>query len=145
MTTTEKIADIFSWFHDGTLIEWHGNLKKLSLTVDIQYAAEYLAPDFKNFYVELFDIETLRCEPWGEEATDSIPYETLFSEEIEINTADVKDDYAVITYLNNDFPTTGGFIYIKAGNVKLYQHDRKEITVEDIIKASKRYRNNFKK
>lgn len=145
MTTTENISNIFSILHDGTISAWMGNKDLLYLTIECEYLAERIDKSFDRFYVELIDIEKLELNPW----TNSIElptiinttYADIFKAELEILSAEVIDDIVVITCNQHDknFDYCGGNLAIRCKEVKVYDQNKNELTIDQLGDICKIY------
>ena len=145
MTATEDIRDVFSILHDGTISAWTGDKNLLTLTVDCEYLAERIDKSFDKFYVELFNVVNLELEPWTNPI--DLPtivktyYADIFKAELEILSADIKNDVVVITcnQHDNSFDYGGGNLTISCKKIKVYDQNKNELTIDQFDKISNEY------
>jgi len=64
-----EIAELFSLFHDGVIVEASGEGHDLELRVRIAYLAERVAPGFTTFVVRIHGVEDLAFVTWPNEAS----------------------------------------------------------------------------
>lgn len=145
MTTTEDIRDIFSILHDGTISEWAGDKELLTLTVDCEYLAERIDKSFDKFYLELFNVDTLAFDPWSNPFYLPIIIKTdlsdIFKAELEILSADIKDDIVVIAcnQHDTDFDYCGGNLTISCQTIKVFDQNKNKLTIEQFGEICKNY------
>jgi len=141
MTATEDIRDIFSILHDGEISAWTGDRNLLSLTVECQYLAERIDKSFDRFYVELTHVDELYLSTWPNPF--DLPVQTLtepsgiFKAELEILSADIKDEKVVISCNQHDidFDYCGGNLTISCQTIRVFDQRKNELTIDqfDII------------
>lgn len=146
-----NIRDVFSIFHDGGIIDFTGDLNKLTLKIQCNYLAELISPKFENFYIELTDIKKLDFDPWMNpiDLTKRVfdNYKDYLKANLDIISAGVKDDDVLITCYqhNTDLDYCGGNLTISANEVKVYDHDNNLITIEQLDSVCRLYWNKFGK
>lgn len=151
MTATEDIRDIFSILHDGTIALWAGDKNLLTLTVDCEYLAERIDKSFDKFYVELINVDKLELDPWTNPidlpTIVKTEYADIFKAELEIVTADIKEDVVVITCNQHDtnFDYCGGNLIISCQTIKVFDQNRNELTIDQLDKIGKNYWNEWSK
>ena len=145
MIATENIRDIFSILHDGTISAWTGDKNLLTLTVDCEYLAERIDKSFDKFYVELINLDRLELEPWTNPidlpTIVKTDFEDIFKAELEILSADIKDEFVVITCNQHDisFDYCGGNLTINCKTIKVYDQNKNELTIDQFDKICKSY------
>ena len=91
----ERIAAIFNIFHDGTITSAVLTDGNLSLDIEIGYLAMRVNPQFTRFRVVLNGISQLDFSPWPDNSESTREKlndtHTIFEPELEILTADVKE------------------------------------------------------
>lgn len=103
MTTEENlqnIADVFQMFHDGTIAGYEGDDSLLRLTIECQYLAEIINPEFELFYIELSEVTKFDLDAWN--PIDQPPlilrgFKEALKAELEIGYSDVVDDHVRIS------------------------------------------------
>jgi len=145
MTATEDIRDIFSILHDGGISAWTGDKNLLTLTVECQYLAERIDKSFDRFYVELTNVDELFLSTWPNPF--DLPVQTLtepsdiFKAELEILSADIKDEKVVIAcnQHDTDFDYCGGNLTISCENIKVFDQNKNELTIDQFDVICKSY------
>jgi hypothetical protein len=151
MQAIEDIRDIFSILHDGTIETWAGDMEFLTLTIDCLYLAERIDKTFEKFYVELYHIDKIELDAWTMPIT--IPpaikngLAEIFQAELEILSAAIKDDVVAITcnQHDTDFDYCGGTLTIRCQNIKVFDQDRNELTINQWGQICDDYWNDFRK
>lgn len=145
MTSTEDIRDVFSILHDGTIVDWNGDLDNLKLTIDCVYLAERINESFDRFYIELIEVSKIELDPWMNPIelpkSDLKELNKIFKGELEILSAEIKDD-SIVVYCNQDdtlLSYVGGNLTIKAKMVNIYDQDWNELTIEELLKIADDY------
>ena len=64
MIEPKQFADIFNMFHDGSIMAIEHREDALVLTIDIEYIAELVNPQYKVFFVYLFGVEDISLTAW---------------------------------------------------------------------------------
>lgn len=145
MTATEDIRDIFSVLHDGTISTWTGDKSLLSLTIECGYLAERIDKSFDKFYVELSNIEKMELDPWTNPVDLPTVIKTdladIFKAELEILSADIKDDTVVVTCNQSDpdFDYCGGDLTISCKKIKVFDQNKNELTIDKFGEICKNY------
>lgn len=145
MTATEDIRDIFSILHDGTISACTGDKNLLTLTVDCQYLAERICKSFDKFYVELISVDRIELDPWTNPI--DLPnivkteYTEIFKAELEILSADIKDDVVIVTCNQHDtnFDYCGGNLIISCQTIKVFDKNKNELTIDQFGEICKNY------
>lgn len=149
MTTIENIRDLFSLLHDGAICEWQGDINVLTLKIDCEYLAERIDKSFQFFYVNLIQIEQLQFATWPN------PFDLptlvltdlgdIFKPKLEILSARIKDAAVEVECFQGDrsFDYCGGYLLLDCHNIKIYNHDRNEMTIEQLDDICKSYWEEF--
>lgn len=151
MTTNEDIKDIFSILHDGTISAWTGNKDLLTLTVECKYLAERIDKSFDKFFIELKEIDKMELEPWANQVGLSTIVKTeftdIFKAELEIMSADVIDDFVLVTCLQFDtnYDYSGGNLSIRCKTIKVFDQNKNELAINQFEEMSKNYWNEWSK
>ena len=151
MNTQQDIIDIFSILHDGTIEGWTGDSSKLVLTVSCFYLAELIDKNFEYFYIEITEIQKIELDTWIDPIENGPQIFTeltdIFKAELEILSADKKDKDVVITCNQpfRDMNYSGGNLIINCGSIKVFDHDKNELTIERFEEICKQYWDNFGK
>ncbi|MCL3782753.1 hypothetical protein EMN47_20400 [Prolixibacteraceae bacterium JC049] len=144
-TVQNNIRDIFSIFHDGGIVDCKGDFHKLTLTIQCNYLAELIKPDFENFYLDLIEINKLDFDPWMNpidlEKIDFDSYEDYLKVDLEILSAEIEDDLVVVTcnQHDTDLDFCGGYLMISANEIKLFDHNKTEMTIDQLDSVCRLY------
>ena len=145
MTTREDLIDIFSILHDGTISEWRGDKRLLTLTVECLYLAERIDKSFDKFYIELYDIVKIELDPWtnSKEIPSIIKTEftDIFKAELEILGANLKEENVVVTcsQFDKNFDYIGGNLTINCQKIKIFDQNKNELTIDQLGEICKNY------
>lgn len=145
MKATEDTRDIFSILHDGIISAWTGDKSMLTLTVDCKYLAERIDKSFDKFYVELNNVDKLEFTSWtnpiGFPTIVKTDYVDIFEVELEILSADIKDDVVVITcnQRGTSLDYCGGNLTICCRTIKVYDQNKNELTIGQFDKICNEY------
>jgi hypothetical protein len=151
LNTQQDIIDIFSILHDGTIESWTGDKEKLLLKVSCFYLAELIDKDFEYFYIEIIEVQKIELDTWINPIENGPQIFTelsdIFKAELEILSADIKDKDVVITCNQpfRDMNYSGGNLTINCKSLKVFDHDKNELTIEEFEKICNQYWDNFGK
>jgi len=149
-TVHDNIRDIFSIFHDGRIVNCKGDFNKLTLTIQCNYLAELINPDFEYFYVDLIGINKLDFDPWMNpidlEKIEFNSHEDFLKVDLEILSSEIKEDIVLITCNQHDtyLNFCGGNLMISANNFNLYDHNKVVLTIEQLDTICRKYWDNAK-
>jgi len=142
----DEICDVFGIFHDGTAYYFSGDDKHLVLRVHCRYLAKMLQPSFENFYVHLFDLSEFVFVPHEHvsDKTKSVFFtseafkysiEILYSKQINCH---VEVDCNLRPMPDNCMYPSGNLL-VNAGDVKVYDHNGKQLSIESLAAISEKY------
>ncbi|WP_338398729.1 hypothetical protein [Persicobacter psychrovividus] len=146
-----NIRDVFSIFHDGGIIDCQGDLNKLILTIQCNYLAELINPDFENFYVDLICVNKLDFDPWMNpidlKKIEFKSHEEYLKVDLEILSSEIEDDYVLITcnQHDTDLDYCGGNLIISANDFRLFDHNKNVMTIEELDLICRLYWDKFSK
>jgi hypothetical protein len=148
MTNIENIRDLFSILHDGTILNWKGNKKSLTLEVGCEYLAERIDPSFEVFFIELTDILRLALVPWMKNELEQeyfIELGDIFRARLNISFAEIENEFVKVScsLSDNSFDYCGGPLYIYCKGIKVYNQDKIELTIDKLSQISKEYWDEF--
>lgn len=144
-TLLNDIRDVFSILHDGVIVDCEGDLNKLTLTIQCNYLAELINPNFKNFHIDLIAITKLNFVPWVNpidlKAIQFKSHEEFLKVGLEIISAELKDGCVFVSCLqdNTDLDYSGGHLMISAKDFNLYDHDKNTLTTDKLDSACRFY------
>lgn len=149
MTNIEKIRDIFAILHDGTIVSWTGDRNRLTLKIGCQYLSKRIDPTFDFFLLDLIDISTLTLVPWMNSIDLEQEYfeelKDIFQAELDILSTDI-DEGIVKVFCNQsdpDFEYCGGILYLKCEDIKIFDQEKRELTIDFLDKICKEYWDEF--
>ena len=147
---TARIVDIFSIFHDGTIENWSGNKKRLTLKIGCQYLAARINPEFEYFYVDILDIKAIELDTYRNE-TDKTPIvineiDKIFCEKIDIYYAKTEKQFVEINcwQVNEKLGYVANSLRICCGSADVFNQNREQITFSNFAKISDDYWNDFR-
>lgn len=149
MTNTENVRDIFSILHDGTIIGWEGDKSLLTLKVGCQYLAERIDPAFETFFIKLTDISRLALVPWMNPIELQQEYfvelSDIFQTELDILSTEAENNLVKVSCNQRDisFNYCGGTLYIACKDIKVYDQNRNEVSIEKLDQICKEYWDEF--
>jgi len=144
----EKIQDLFNTLHDGVIVSWNGDKNQLNLKIECQYLAERFDPTYNHFHVQLFQIERHTLEPWMKDfipQENIVSLEEIFKAQLEIKSSEIKDDVVIIYCSQSDpvYDFCGGNLFIKCRDIKLFDQQNHEITLDELKVISMQYWDDF--
>ncbi|MCG8575035.1 MAG: hypothetical protein MI810_09150 [Flavobacteriales bacterium] len=159
MTSQQKIKEVFSIFHDGSISAWELKDGQLNLTINCLYLAERISDNFEVFYLQLNNIEKLEFAIWPDQEDSTPPTiltdpKVFFDTDLEILSGKLNDDCIEVSCAQHDTTAgyPGGELRLKADNIVVFDQDRNEIPFEQLDelctaywKAWKEHWDNYKK
>jgi hypothetical protein len=145
----DDIRDTFSILHDGTTSTWTGDKNLLTLKVDCEYLAERINKSYKSFYIECGQIEKIELHPWMNpialQQTLLTNIDEIFKASLEILSADIESNFVRITFNqhNTDFDYCGGTLLLNCKSIKIFDQEKRELTMDQFGKVSKGYWDDF--
>jgi hypothetical protein len=146
MTSTQKISNLFSALHDGSISAWAGDRHLLTLTIRCLYLAERIDPSFDHFYVEFYDVEELQLSTWPRQT--ELPSRILLTPqeiaeaELEILSPRIEEDGKLIVscYQHDpDLDYSGANLTIHAASFRIFDQARNELTLEQLENIAEEY------
>lgn len=149
MAVLAKIVDVFSIFHDGTIVSWTGDRNQLRLTMSCSYLAERFNSTYEFFFVELLNIDRLAFVPWMNPFELEQEYFNevgdIFKANLDILAAENDGDWAKISCNQSDlaFDYCGGFLYIAGGDIRVFDQSGDEISIDRLAEVCRQYWDDF--
>lgn len=148
MVATE-IEKLFSMLHDGSLTTAERQDGDLVLTIDCQYLAELIKPEWEYFLVRLKEPDVFAFEPWTDPGTPPVmitALDQIIAADLEILSAESTGDTAVITcHCWNGDGFKGGRLLICCQNVELYDQSGNLLSLETFGQHCRQYWERFEK
>lgn len=145
------IATAFNTFHDGTIIDYKLQNNNIILIIEIPYLAELINKTFKQFYIELINYSKLEFNKWQKDQSQQEiiikNISEILKDELDILEAKKIDNTIQIScnQTNNKLDYIGGLLYIQAEAIFIYDENNVEVNIDQLIKLSKNYWDNFSK
>lgn len=147
----DNIRDVFSMLHDGTTSTWTGDKNLLTLKIDSEWLAERIDKSYNSFYIECGQIEKIEFHPWMNPST--LPQtllteiDDIFKASLEILSADIESDFVKIicNQHNTDFDYCGGTLLLNCKYIKIFDQDKRQITLDQFSTICKDYWDDFSK
>ena len=138
MNVAENIRDVFSILHDGIIAGFTIDDKLLVLRVECHYLAELIDKSFDSFYVELNEIHVLSLLTWPNPFDSPVKIQKtptdIFRAKLEILSVDIIDENVVIACNQHDldFAYCGGYLTLSCNSIRVYDHDKNELTIDHL-------------
>ncbi|WP_456270923.1 hypothetical protein [Bacillus sp. AK031] len=129
--------DIFKIFHDGTITNINKKADIIQLEIEIQYLAEMINEKFNLFYCELVECEVFLLEIWGDKKEYTSDLTTMAAYELEILDAHSSNDGISVSCISDE--VIGGNLHIKTRNIKLYDENKKEYSLDELASVCRHY------
>jgi hypothetical protein len=145
MKSIDNLFDIFSILHDGKISVWTGNKNVLTLTIDCPYLAGRIDKSFFSFFIDFIQVDDLQLTTWPNPA--ELPVLTLtqlhdiFKAPLEILSVEKNGDVVIVACNQHDpaFDYVGGNLSISCEEIKIYDQNEKEMTIDQVDNLSKSY------
>lgn len=141
----ENVRDIFSIFHDGTIVEWKKQGSNLELVVEIQYLAERVCKSYDTFSVVLHNIKDISFETWPH-VKETSPWvisdiHEIFKPELEILSAEIEGGLhkIVCNQHSTAFEYCGGYLKFSCVVAVVKDPGGKEYSIEELDKICNEY------
>ncbi|AHM59127.1 hypothetical protein D770_08910 [Flammeovirgaceae bacterium 311] len=150
VATLGDIAEVFSLFHDGSIVGWTGDNDILTLKIDCLYLAERLNADYEYFNLILYKIYRLEFDPWTDPSENNKHFKNslgeIFEAELEILYADVKDSSVEISFNQADpkYNYCGGNLYLACEAIKIFDQEMNEIKIDELKSICNNYWEDWK-
>ncbi len=139
----ENQADVFRIFHDGSFAKVIRNQDDVELIIEIQYLAELINPNFSLFKVQLKNCTKLEYHEWGKEHSIIDDLNILGALYLDINGAEVIDNYISVTcFCFSSDETCGGDLVVVTQNILIFDENDQEVIFDKLYEIGKTYWNN---
>jgi hypothetical protein len=143
MSESDKIANVFSCFHEGTIAGFIGEHKLLTLQIDCGYLAKKINRSFESFFIELSNVSQIELVPWsspGDQPVRKIAdLAKIFESGLEVVSAEIADGIVVIACMQLVRESIGVNLFIEAESVRVLDQKKDEISIGDLQKWSRSY------
>ncbi|HTD05193.1 hypothetical protein [Undibacterium sp.] len=141
----EHVSEIFSVFHDGTIVGQAFDGSLLDLEVEIIYLAVRVNPNFRSFRLRLLNTRDIRFKVWPNDV-NAEPYEILsvpqiFQPELEILRGKSDGDAVkvICSQVSKGFDYCGGELSLRASSAVVTDESGIEYSICDLKKLSEEY------
>ena len=141
----ENIKNIFSIFHDGSIVSCRLENDSLLMEVEIQYLAERINPQFRRFMICLNEVQNLSFSMWSSNLKSPVIVtsdpEKIFKAELEILKGDIENGNikVVCDQHSSEFDYCGGEIYFSASSAEVTDEAGKSYSIEALGILCKEY------
>jgi len=139
MMRPEKIQDILSLLQEAVFEELSMNGSDLNFKIECRYLADLIHKDYTYFYGVFKDCDDFYFLPWEDEMAIIINAKEVKSFKPDILTVEVAEHDYIKIYSNCQNTYSGGNIYIKSSNLKIYDQDLQEVSLEILAELSDKY------
>ena len=149
ITGTDNLRDIFSIFHDGTIVNHELVPPGLRLEVEILYLAQRVHPQYRGFRVELHNAREISFATWPSDlnapATQMDSLADIFAPQLDILGCEVEPSGLKIS-CNQSSPQwnyCGGELRLAADAATLTDAGGKEYSIDELRRLSEGYWNEW--
>ncbi len=135
----KKILDVLAQLQEGYIEEMKLEEGTLNIRVECRHLADQIDANYSSFYVVLKETKDIYFRPWDDEEilVTSVKDIVLFKPDI-LNVEYADDDYIKI-YSNCENVYSGGCIYFKAADIKVFDEGLNELKLEELNELSDNY------
>jgi hypothetical protein len=148
---SEGVRDIFSIFHDGSLVSYFSDGDTLGLEVDIQYLAERVNPSFLKFKVCLFGVGDVQFSTWPSDLKEKSETITelpkIFEADLQILDGKIKEGLieVVCTQRSRTFAYCGGELRFRCTYATVTDEAERAYSIEELGALCKGYWDDWSK
>ncbi len=148
---SESVRDVFSIFHDGSLVSYTNDGDDLRLEVEIQYLAERVNPSFRKFNVNLFRVGDLQFSTWPSnlkaEPETITELRRIFEAGLEILEGNIKDGLIEVVCNQHSpaFAYCGGELRFRCTCATVTDEAGKAYSIEELDALCKGYWDDWSK
>ncbi len=140
----DEIADVFSIFHDGSIINWAELEDGLELEVSCIYLAELINKDYELFYIKLINIHEIFFEPWyiQQEKDEKITgYDKLFTLHLEIMSGKIMENHIGVFSYTRSYPElfSGGILKIGCDYITVFDQKKNALSYSTLDNLCRTY------
>jgi hypothetical protein len=139
----DQISRVLYLFHDGTISLIERRISDVIIQVEIDYLAEIINSEYCYFTLTLSQCEEIYFKYWLNDFTE-YDLETISKLDLEINKAENKDGYILVSCMISNPEIVGGDLLIKTTSIKINDQNETEITLEELETLTKKYWDQYK-
>lgn len=139
MKSLKELGDVFSIFHDGTIIEYSGTLPTVTLKISCLYLAEMIDKNYEYFYLTLLNVEKLELQTWptlkNENGTVLDDLNGIFQVELEILRGKINSEKEIevnCLHIDSIAEYSGGDLIIKYSDFEIFDHNKNFISIKEL-------------
>ncbi|MFN3405462.1 MAG: hypothetical protein ACK40G_15285 [Cytophagaceae bacterium] len=133
-----KLIHYFSHFLEGVIEELKLNGNDMNIKLECKYLAESITPGYEYFYCVLKKCSDLYFQFWDDEEVKITELREIAFLKPEILNVEKDGDYIKL-FVNCVNGHTGGNLYFKAKDIKVYDEDFSQISEEDMLEINDKY------
>ena len=134
----KKIINFFSRFSEGVIEELKLEGNDLNIKLECKYLAESISEEYTYFYFVLKKCSDLYFYFWDDEEVLITEPREIAVLKPEILNVEMEKGYLKI-YSNCVNGHTGGNLFIKAADIKIYDEDLRELNEDDVEEINEKY------
>jgi hypothetical protein len=148
---SENVRDIFSIFHDGSIVAWSMNGNALMLEVEIKYLAERINPGHRKFTVRLFEINDISFSTWPGDLKSApavlLSVGDIFEADLEILEGNIKDGQIEVVCNQHapNLPYCGGELRFKCAAAQVNDEGGHPYSIDELGILCKGYWDDWSK
>ncbi len=145
-----EISDIFSIFHDGSIMKFHDHGDNCILNIDCMYLAERINQDHLYFILKINGLRDLSFNVWprntDKEAWIMTDPGQIFQTELDIFNSELINDKIVVRVgqeSNKTLDYSGGDLTFDCDSIEIFTQDLNIISYEALVNVCKQYWDKF--
>ena len=145
ITGSQNIADVFSIFSDGIIVNHVCKGNRLTLNIEIPYLARCICPDYLGFTIELSNVKNICFKTWPSEAGDKerhvVDPAHIFETRLEIIEGNVRNGCIEVVCSNpvEEYDFCGGELNFEADTAAVFDDGGKQYSLEELAAISKKH------
>lgn len=138
LMNTKTVRNILSTFYEGFFEEFSASGKDINFKLECSYLADFINPGSRYFYGTFKNVTEFYFIPWEAEFLEITSLSELESFKLDILGAEYFDDKVKI-YSNCCHSYTGGNLFIRALEVKVYDENFERVNPEMLQEIAESY------
>ncbi|HEY4124078.1 MAG TPA: hypothetical protein VGM36_05655 [Rhizomicrobium sp.] len=144
-THLEEIREIFSIFHDGTIVAHRISAETLDLEIEILYLTQRIDKAYTKFFLSLQNVHDFSFSTWPKDVNAAPTLirdpAQIFAGELTILSSDIKNGSVEIAMdqPSDGFDYCGGTLSFKANTASVLDEGGKQYTVNELGQICEEY------
>ena len=130
--SAEKLAGFLDILQDAQLLEWGMEKEDLNLKAYCPHIAKHSGKGYSSFFLVLKKVDVVSFSPWEDEQLEVTDLNEIRLLKPVIVSSEVKEDNIVQIYCQCDHLYEGGNIRIRCADVRLFDEEFNELTLQDL-------------